>query len=122
MEQSPEKSQQGKHYHFSASLAPPILSSGTVNSFSPKANARQGPKLHEALRPWLSNAHTFPEHQTRQHLAQHRDKQEKAPGATSGPPVMMQAAPRGHLRSSCNDGGSSAVRLRAPHSHRVCSC
>lgn len=38
-----------------------------------------------------SNAHIFPEHQNRQHLAQRTDKQEKTPGAASGPPVMIQA-------------------------------
>lgn len=36
----------------------------------------------------------------RHHLAQHPEKQEKAPGAASGPPVMIQA-----------------VQLWAPHHH-----
>lgn len=88
MEQSPEISQQGKRLPL---LTPAILSGGTLKSFPQEANTRHGPTLRGAPRPGQSNAHAFPEQQEKQYLAQHPDKQEKAPGAASGPPVMTEA-------------------------------
>lgn len=83
MEQSPQKPHHEPHSHFLASLTLPIPSSGILKSFLQEQT--QGPELQEAPRPRRAMSVLSPQHQKRQHLAQHLDKQEEAAGAAPGP-------------------------------------